>query len=167
MEAIITYFLMACVTIIITYSITGIVYICFLSFIKDKNYLKIKLPKSKKYKDKLSPIYELDKYTYDDKFYIKRWSLQWRVSMGWVFLLVPLMYPTEVSVWGYFEDSHITVGKKEDVERLKNSGVSLKDFYEEKLKKYTDEHNEEMEKRNSFTNMVDELNTEFNENYIK
>lgn len=134
----------------------------FLYFIGvwDKISIKIRLPKSKKYKNKVDPIYELKESF--SLVYIYKWSLRYEQHVSWLaFFLLILPYPIKLYKFGYHVEGDFSISWKE----LINLDDDLKTIYESILEKTNLENKIKEEKRKNIKNKFDQLNQIFKENY--
>ena len=121
------------------------------------NY-RYKLPIKNKFKDKKTPIYELQ-YSYLNGTYgISKWELKWCDSDAW-FLPFSAIFQTykyeEVDNYGEF--------LKEDLDNLK----SLKRVYEDMSKANNAVNIIKLSAKDKLKQKIEKLNTEFTNNYIE
>lgn len=119
---------------------------------------RYKLSIKNKFKDKKSPIYELQ-YSYLNGTYgISKWELKWCDSDNW-FLPFSALFQTykyeEVGNYGEF--------LKKDLDNLK----SLRFEYKTLANLNTRENNIELSAKDKLKQKIEKLNTEFTNNYIK
>lgn len=130
----------------------------------DKIVWVIKLPKSKKYNNKVDPIYEIREHIWGNSdLYIYKWSLRYeKIDSFIILLLLFIPYPIFLEKFGYYvENSMYLCEKKKAIEITED----LKTIYENKMEKIRQENRIKDEKRKTVENRIDELNQIFNENY--
>lgn len=161
----------------------GVLFLCIILLIiggilflniNEKHHLIIRLPKNKKYENKVDPIYELsDKsYMYDESdgysYAIQKWSLKWNELECRIFLLI-FLYPITIYRWGYSEDNYFYIGDKIKVEDLHkillDKNMTLRDYYENEMDKIQKLDEIENMKENEFKTKIINLNKEFTENF--
>ena len=108
------YILISCLTNIIFRGI-------FIAFFIRKGHIRINLPKFKKFKGKISPIYKVYLSEYLPNYYIKKYSLKYKENEGFdVLSLLLIPYPTSIYKFGYDEENDkYILCKKEDIETCK------------------------------------------------
>lgn len=125
--------------------------------------LKIKLPKSKKYRTKDTPIYEVFK-TSDGEYAVRKWELDW----DWDFnILNVFLFPILIEwyVWRYVERMEFFLCESKD--QLENyTEDQIQTIWEDRYKECMDEHKEWESERNQETNNLNRLNAKFNRNWI-
>lgn len=150
--------------IVLTYLGSIVIHLIFyFTGLWDKLAVTIKLPKSKKYQDKVDPIYELRESNWDDTVYIYKWSLMYKPNESWLIMLVLIIpYPIILEKFGYYVEDSVYICDKKNVVEL---GDDLKTIYENKMEKINQEEKIKKEKRDKIKNKFDTLNQIFNENY--
>lgn len=153
------------------FCVTGIIGLFLLLNVNEKYHINIHYPKSKKYENKIDPIYEITNWECHSSYYtIQKWSLKWYESLNVSFLFIVLMYPVHILFWGYQEDGQIYIGEKPDVEKLyeklKSENITLREYFEIEKEKERVREKEISDKQKVFENSVKELNKEFDENYV-
>jgi hypothetical protein len=130
-----------------------------------KCQIKITLPTPKKLKGKKSPIYELRKRYSDGGYDIFKWELSYDDDMGWnLWFIILLPYPIifrrlkymEVGGYNSHKDLQGRDGIREDI------GVLYERLHEQHMK----EMERDNESKSSEKNKLNEINKEFNENYV-
>ena len=131
---------------------------------RDKIALKIKLPKQKKYNNKVDPIYKLEITEYFSHYHVHRYTIGYNepnLCLVLSFILLP--YPVKILRYSYFEsDFEFYVC---DYESVKDITKPLSEIYEENLKRTMDEIRLNKEDISKNSNAVESLNKIFNENY--
>ena len=119
---------------------------------------RYKLPIKNKFKDKKSPIYELQ-YSYLNGTYgISKWELKWCDSDDW-FIPFSALFQT----YKYVEVGNYGRFLKEDLDNLK----SLRFEYRTLANLNTRENNIEISAKDKLKQKIEKLNTEFTNNYIE
>lgn len=147
--------------VIVFYGVSMLVHVMLMFLnVWEKIALPIKLPKSKKYKNKVDPIYELREGDWDEGMYIYKWSLQYKFSDNLWLLIIP--YPIKIKTYGYYVENYLYICEKNKIPEL---GDDLKTIYETKMEKINEEEKIIKEKRDKIQNKFESLNKIFNENY--
>lgn len=130
-------------------------------YTKIKYIHKFKIPK--RFKTKVSPIYNLETSDWDgSKMVIKKWSLQYYEKEIYQILSILLIYPTQFLSYGYqFEDS-VFLCKREDVESIEGT---LEENYERIWSEKNKEYLEECAIKNKRKEHIEKLNEIFTQNY--
>ena len=144
-----------------------ILHLFYLLFnIRDKYSITIRLPKSKKYKNKVDPIYELSfcTITLRDDVFINKWVLNYININTFVQFILCLFipYPINLLKFGYYMEDSVYICKTNEILKL---GDDLKTIYENEIEKILKKQEIENKKRNEFKNKFETLNKTFNENY--
>lgn len=149
MEVIVFIFVMCCI---------------FLRIYFETVFEKIKIKIKPKNKPKLSdPIYNLDKYRYQDYYTIEKYEIALTTNFIPTFIAMFLIYPIYFYKWEYKSVSNIyliNMSDEEVIKLTKNDFINMFDNIEneEKIKK---------ENQNKIENEVLNFNKEFEENYNK
>ena len=142
-----------------------LIQLTLLIIFKGKYQIKITLPTPKKLKGKKSPIYEFRKRYHDGGYNVVKWELSYDNDMAWnLWFIILLPYPVVfrrlkyVEVGGY--NSHKELqgrdGIREDI------GVLYERLHEQHMK----EMERDNESKSSEENKLNEINKEFNDNYV-
>ena len=134
-------------------------------YIEQKNKkIIIRLPKSKKWKNKVDPIYDIYKYQCDNLFSVRKWKLEYESHSLFnfiAFFIIP--YPIQIMKYGYvLDDYSYYIEGKNQLEQMK---VSLKEFYELRDLKEREKKDKANLESNRLKNILDSLNKEYIENY--
>jgi len=138
----------------------------FIAFFIRKGHIRINLPKFKKFKGKISPIYKvfLSEYRLSN-YYIKKYNLKYKEDDGFdilSFLLIP--YPTSIYKFGYVEeDKTYILCKKEDIEMCKED---IGEVYESKHIEGLKIGEKDMLKWTSIQSKLNDLNKVYKDNIV-
>lgn len=158
-------FALGTVLILMVWLVFGLSVSSFFSRFKWYNKIKFihkfKIPK--RYKSKVTPIYELVESDWDGhRLVIKKWSLQYYEPEIYQILSLMLIYPTKFLRYGYqFEDS-VFLCLKKDIESLNGT---LEENYERIWGEQNKEYQEEVRVKNTRNKMIEDLNKTFLENF--
>jgi hypothetical protein len=127
-------------------------------------YIKYHRKKDQKYEGKVDPIYEIKKSSqqYESFFTIQKYKLEWERKL-WIWF-----YPTYIYTWKYVLVKEIIIGREKHLITLNKtlSEMTLKDYFENKIK----EEQEMLEKlkkdENNIDNILNSHNKEFKENFV-
>jgi len=152
---------------ILVYIVFALVFnMCFYSLIVRKKWRwVIHLPKSKKYKDKIEPIYELSK---PDSYYIRKYIFSYDDSWGTFITNSLLLSFTEFKSYQYFHDSSIFLAKNDvELQKFFLKNRTLKEEFE-RVKGEKDAFELiERNKEDEIKNKISVLNQEFKDNYVE
>lgn len=135
-----------------------------LLYYRSKISLKIKLPKRKKYDDKVDPIYKLEMHEFFSDYYVYRYTIGYNESTLLLILSVILSpYPIQILRYSYFEsDFQFYVC---DNDKVKDITKPLSEIYEEKLAELMAERSKENKDKTENKKAVENLNKIFEENF--
>lgn len=131
----------------------------------NKIAINIKLPKNKKYKNKISPIYCLESdYFESNEFYINKYDLKYVENELLIFILMWLIpYPIIFLNFKYSNVGNVHFCSKKDINKW--SHVNISKYYEE----IKEEENRLKENKKivdlQIANQINNFNKVFNENY--
>jgi hypothetical protein len=77
----------------------------------DKMVINIKLPKRKRFLNKVDPIYELDESDFGG-FAVRKWELGYDDTFGLQMLMVYIPYPIKLLRYKYIQAGHIWLDEK-------------------------------------------------------
>ncbi len=127
----------------------------------DKMAIEIKLPKRKRYKTKVTPIYQLEESDLSGGYYIRKWELDYDDEFGLQMLMVFIPYPIKLLRYKYITNKYVYLREikiEEITEDLGNMFERLwaienaKEIEEERIRK-------------EYKDNLDRINKVFNENY--
>lgn len=125
--------------------------------------VNIKWFKPKKYKGRLSPIYRLEYYHWDEYYHICKYELGWNkdVDKFWWYYLIP--FSSMFSFYNYIKHCE-TYGQYSESQLAEDLNIKLvwEDSYREHVRKTKMWELENQDK----TSRLDIINKTFNENYI-
>lgn len=121
-----------------------------------------KLPKPKKYQSKKSPIYNLVKYNFENYYQIQKWVLRYRnTDEEWFAYFIPFMSLFEI--YKYDLEGSLGDFKIGDIHSLKSLEVEYEAISAVDKKQWDEA---QILKQRRLTK-IEDLNTEFNNNYIR
>ena len=160
--------IMGNISLILSLALAWVIICGFINMIlfyyRSKISLKIKLPKQKKYNNKVDPIYKLEVCEFFSDYHVHRYTIGYNEpNLLMILSVILLPYPIEILRYSYFEsDYQFYVCSCENV---KNITSPLSEIYEEKLAEMMDERLKEKEEKTKNSNAVESLNKIFNENF--
>jgi hypothetical protein len=142
-------------------------FLSLILFIPLSFFLKIKLPFLKnKYKNKVDPIYKLEKEEWDSYYRVYKYELGWVIpdDLPWYYIVFPVClifplyrYVRHCESWGRFVKEQI-IDENFTIEDL--SKYWEESYFDAKMEHHA--HNIEI---NQFNSKLDDINQEFIENY--
>ena len=129
----------------------------------DKMALEIKLPKRKRYKTKVTPIYQLEESDLSGGYYIIKWELSYEDDFGLQMLMVFIPYPIKLLRYKYVVAGTVSLGNIKIEEITEDIGITF-----ERL--WWVGHAKEIEEkriRDEYKANLNRINKVFNENYEK
>lgn len=164
MEKLLDYLLIGGVLLIIAWIALGFIHMMLHVFnVWDKIAIEIKLPKRKRYKTKVTPIYQLEESDYTTGgYYIRKWELDYMDEFGLQMLMVFIPYPIKLLRYKYTTKNYIYLGDKTNVLEITED---LGDMFE---RLWAIEHAKEIEDnriRKEYQDNLNRINKVFNENY--
>lgn len=129
--------------------------------------IKVRLPISKKYNGKLSPIYKVYEEDYTGNYYIQKWELRWDSydsSVLYLFCFLPfILIRWETYRYHLNDDEYLLCYTEEELMTFTDVSV----IYEYKHSEFLKEKMESKIVEDKSKSKINELNKDFNENYIK
>ena len=139
--------------------------------ILDLPTINIKTFKSKKWKDKVDPIFKLEtnELYYNEVYSVFRYDLGWtQADSGWAFV-IPLYQLFGVKGYIRDDDSYGSFNKKEVREKPTSELLypydNVRDYWLGEDEKLNAEIKVRKDRENKFSNKLGEINKEFLENY--
>ena len=129
----------------------------------DKMAIEIKLPKRKRYKTKVTPIYQLEESDLSGGYYIIKWELSYEDDFGLQMLMVFIPYPIKLLRYKYVVVGTTSLGNIKIKEITEDIGVTFERLWAIANAKEI----EEKRIRDEYKNNLDRINKVFNENYEK
>lgn len=151
--------------VVLFFWVVGCLLLQIMYLIIGLNYFKINLPKRKKYNNKVDPIYEIQRGSYDDHYSVSKWELKYGLNEGLTWLcdiLIPL--PFVIYTYGYQKMGwSFKICELNEINTI--TSEYMVEFFEESYQKELKELEEHRDKSRKKTNQLDNLNKVFNENY--
>lgn len=153
------------VMIMIVWVIIGFIHMTLHIFnLWDKLVIEIKLPKRKRYKTKVTPIYQLEKSDLSGGYHIRKWELDYDDEFGLQMLMVFVPYPIKLLRYKYITNKYIYLGDQTKVSEITED---LGDMFERLWSIENAKEIEEKRIRKEYQDNLDRINKVFNENYEK
>lgn len=130
----------------------------------DKMAIEIKLPKRKRYKTKVTPIYQLEESDLSGGYYIRKWELDYEDEFGLQMLMVFIPYPIKLLRYKYITNKYVYLGEKTKVSEITED---LGDMFERLWAIENAKEIEEKRIRDEYKDNLNRINKVFNENYEK
>jgi hypothetical protein len=127
----------------------------------DKMAINIKLPKRKRFLNKVDPIYELDESDFGG-FTVRKWELGYDDTFGLQMLMVYIPYPIKLLRYKYIQVGHIWLGEKT---KLSEITEELGDMFERIWAVENAKEIEEKRIKKEHQDNIDRINKVFNENF--
>jgi hypothetical protein len=127
----------------------------------DKMAIEIKLPKRKRYKTKVTPIYQLEESDLSGGYYIRKWELGYDDEFGLQMLMVFIPYPIKLLRYKYLTNEYVYLGKI----KIEEITEDLGDMFE---RLWAIENVKEIEEKRilkEYQDNLDRINKVFNENF--
>jgi hypothetical protein len=127
----------------------------------DKMAINIKLPKRKRFLNKVDPIYELDESDFGG-FAVRKWELGYEDTFGLQMLMVYIPYPIKLLRYKYIQTGHIWLGEKTELSEITED---LGDMFERIWAVENAKEIEEKRIKKEHQDNIDRINKVFNENF--
>lgn len=127
----------------------------------DKMAIEIKLPKRKRYKTKVTPIYQLEESDLSGGYYIRKWELDYEDEFGLQMLMVFIPYPIKLLRYKYITNKYVYLGEI----KIEEITEDLGDMFERLWAIENAKEIEEERIRKEYKDNLDRINKVFNENY--
>jgi hypothetical protein len=127
----------------------------------DKMAINIKLPKRKRFLNKVDPIYELDESDFGG-FAVRKWELGYDDTFGLQMLMIYIPYPIKLLRYKYIQTGHIWLGEKT---KLSEITEDLGDMFERIWAVENAKEIEEKRIKKEHQDNIDRINKVFNENF--
>jgi hypothetical protein len=127
----------------------------------DKMAINIKLPKRKRFLNKVDPIYELDESDFGG-FAVRKWELGYDDTFGLQMLMVYIPYPIKLLRYKYIQTGHIWLDEKT---KLSEITEDLGDMFERIWAVENAKEIEEKRIKKEHQDNIDRINKVFNENF--
>jgi hypothetical protein len=127
----------------------------------DKMAINIKLPKRKRFLNKVDPIYELDESDFGG-FAVRKWELGYDDTFGLQMLMIYIPYPIKLLRYKYIQVGHIWLGEKT---KLSEITEDLGDMFERIWAVENAKEIEEKRIKKEHQDNIDRINKVFNENF--
>ena len=127
----------------------------------DKMAINIKLPKRKRFLNKVDPIYELDESDFGG-FAVRKWELGYDDTFGLQMLMIYIPYPIKLLRYKYIQTGHIWLGEKT---KLSEITEDLGDMFERMWAVENAKEIEEKRIKKEHQDNIDRINKVFNENF--
>lgn len=128
----------------------------------DKIVLEIKLPKRKRYKTKVTPIYELCESDFSIGYFIRKWELDYQDEFGLQMLMIFIPYPIKLLRYKYVSNEYVDLGEKTKISEI------TEDIGEIFERLWAIENAKEIEERRvkkEYKENMNRINKVFNENF--
>ena len=127
----------------------------------DKMSINIKLPKRKRFLNKVDPIYELNESDFGG-LVVRKWELGYDDTFGLQMLMVYIPYPIKLLRYKYVQTGHIWLGEKT---KLSEITEDLGDMFERIWAVENAKEIEEKRIKKEHQDNIDRINKVFNENF--
>jgi hypothetical protein len=127
----------------------------------DKIAINIKLPKRKRFLNKVDPIYKLGESDFSG-FVVTKWELGYEDTFGLQMLMVYIPYPIKLLRYKYVQAQHIWLDEKTKVSEITED---LGDMFERIWAVENAKEIEEKRIKKEHQDNLDRINKVFNENF--
>ena len=147
---------------LVVWMIMGIIHMMLHIFnMWDKMAIKIKLPKRKRFLNKVDPIYELVESDFG-RFVVRKWELGYVDSFGLQMLMIYIPYPINLLRYKYIQTGHIWLGEKTELSEITED---LGDMFERIWAIENAKEIEEKRFKKEHQDNIDRINKVFKENF--
>ena len=147
---------------LVVWMIMGIIHMMLHIFnMWDKMAIKIKLPKRKRFLNKVDPIYELVESDFG-RFVVRKWELGYVDSFGLQMLMIYIPYPINLLRYKYIQTGHIWLGEKTELSEITED---LGDMFERIWAVENSKEIEEKRIKKEHQDNIDRINKVFKENF--
>jgi hypothetical protein len=162
MGELLDFLLIGGVLLLVTWMILGVFHMILHAIgLWDKIVINIKLPKRKRFLNKVDPIYQLEENDFGG-YVIRKWELGYEDSFGLQMLMIFIPYPIKLLRYKYTETKHIWLGEKTNISEITED---LGELFE---RKWAIENAKEIEEKRilkEYQDNLDRINKVFNENF--
>jgi ABC-type multidrug transport system fused ATPase/permease subunit len=127
----------------------------------DKMAINIKLPKRKRFLNKVDPIYELNESDFGG-LVVRKWELGYDDTFGLQMLMIYIPYPIKLLRYKYIQSSYIWLDEKT---KLSEITEDLGDMFERIWAIENAKEIEEKRIKKEHQDNIDRINKVFNENF--
>ena len=127
----------------------------------DKMSINIKLPKRKRFLNKVDPIYELNESDFGG-LVVRKWELGYDDTFGLQMLMIYIPYPIKLLRYKYIQSSYIWLDEKT---KLSEITEDLGDMFERIWAIENAKEIEEKRFKKEHQDNIDRINKVFNENF--
>jgi hypothetical protein len=150
------------VMLAVVWMIMGVIHVILHAIdLWDKMAINIKLPKRKRFLNKVDPIYELDESDFGG-FAVRKWELGYDDTFGLQMLMVYIPYPIKLLRYKYIQTGHIWLDEKT---KLSEITEDLGDMFERIWAVENAKEIEEKRIKKEHQDNIDRINKVFNENF--
>jgi hypothetical protein len=147
---------------LVVWMIIGFVHMMLHIFnVWDRMAINIKLPKRKRFLNKVDPIYELDESNFGG-FAVRKWELGYDDTFGLQMLMIYIPYPIKLLRYKYIQTGHIWLDEKT---KLSEITEDLGDMFERIWAIKNAKEIEEKGIKKEHQDNIDRINKVFNENF--
>jgi hypothetical protein len=151
------------VLLLIVWMVFGVIHMILHAIgLWDKMVIDIKLPKRKRFLNKVDPIYKLYEYSDFSGFIVSKWELGYNDTFGLQMLMVYIPYPIKLLRYKYIQTKHIRLDKKTKVSEITED---LGDLFERIWAVENAKEIEEKRIKKEHQDNLDRINKVFNENF--
>jgi hypothetical protein len=162
MGELLDFLLIGGVLLLVTWMILGVFHMILHAIgLWDKIAINIKLPKRKRFLNKVDPIYQLEDGDFGG-YIIRKWELGYEDTFGLQMLMVYIPYPIKLLRYKYIQTKYVWLGEKTKVSEITEE---LGELFE---RKWAIENAKEIEERRilkEYQDNLDRINKVFNENF--
>jgi hypothetical protein len=162
MGELLDFLLIGGVLLLVTWMILGVFHMILHAIgLWDKIVINIKLPKRKRFLNKVDPIYELDESDFGG-FAVRKWELGYDDTFGLQMLMVYIPYPIKLLRYKYIQAGHIWLDEKT---KLSEITEDIGDMFERIWAVENAKEIEEKRIKKEHRDNLDRINKVFKENF--